>query len=150
MKYYNLESFTYIDPKYLLGSLIPDIDDRLLLSVIYWYCKEVQKDLVFVFALRQFYKNFKGNRLEWLKHTVSIVYAFADIRTNSYLASEIALIKNKEELTPEIFLTRHHDKIVNRKGTIKSVMQELANMNDCPFAYSYLDRIRKEMIITYR
>ena len=150
MKYYDFDNFTYIDPKYLLGAQFPNIDDRLILSEIFWYCTEVNKDLVFTYALRQFYKNFTGNKLDWVNHTISIAYAFSDIRTNSYLISELALLKNKEKLTPKIFLTRHHDKIVNRKGaTIKSVLKELANMSDCPYSYSYLDRIRIEMEITY-
>jgi len=148
MKYYNINSLKDFDSGTLLKTFW-STDDKLLLSYLYSLSTKDDNTGRFTELLRDFYKDYQGDKLEWINHTISIVYAFSDMYANLFLFAELALLKNRDKLTPVIFLTRHYDKIKFRKGSIKSVIQELANMNDCPYSYSYLNRIRIEMNITY-
>lgn len=119
-------------------------NDKLLLTSIQNYLDYTWKPSVtFREILKIFYQNYLGNKLEWLNHTIDIVYALKDSHVDEWLTEELNKIDKKYSV--EEIIDQNKERIENCPGTLKDIMQEIAA--ETRFKWSYLNKVRKEKCI---
>ena len=133
MKYYNINSLKDFDSGTFLKTFW-STDDKLLLSYLYSLSTKDDNTGRFTELLRDFYKDYKGDKLEWVKHTIDIVYAFSDMYANLFLFGELASKSKGKKLTQRMVLESHRPMIEKRAESLESVLKEIAK----PYGWSWL------------
>lgn len=153
MRLYNIEAIK--DDKFKLFELYNNdnfLNDTLFLRDFFRTLSNIHERGIgsataYFKAFYEYYINQGGDARYWLEKTIENV-VYPDVILETWLDVELKTASTKPKPTPVEFLEQNQDKLKNRGNkSIKSVMEEIAA--NSPYSYSYLERIRKEMNLTY-
>lgn len=133
MNYYNLEALKSQPELYQSVSSLEEFNkgelfwDKIFLSSIFGMYKLSNDWESFSSVLKLFYENYNGDKKEWLRHTLSIVYVFADLLTNVYLSAQLSKVVNSRNPTQKEVLLKLMPHLIRREASLNDELEKISH-----------------------